>query len=138
MQQFTTPILVVDDTKFSNFLVSKTLQSAGFTQVTKASSALQALSILEKNRVSIVVVDWIMPTMDGLEFTQYIRTLDKSNYHYTYIILLTAKECNQSLYEAFSHGIDDFICKSDMKVELIPRILSALRLSALINQSIIF
>jgi sigma-B regulation protein RsbU (phosphoserine phosphatase) len=132
--QFRTPILVVDDTKFSNALVTKTLLNAGFVNIEKSSSAMEALNLLEKMIIPIVIVDWVMPTMNGLEFTQYIRQMDQHQQRYTYIILLTAKDSGQSLYEAFAAGVDDFVHKADMSLQLAPRIYAAFRTSHLFNE----
>eukprot|EP00747_Dinoflagellata_sp_TGD_P041730 gnl/TRDRNA2_/TRDRNA2_141645_c0_seq1.p1 gnl/TRDRNA2_/TRDRNA2_141645_c0~~gnl/TRDRNA2_/TRDRNA2_141645_c0_seq1.p1 ORF type:complete len:299 (-),score=37.50 gnl/TRDRNA2_/TRDRNA2_141645_c0_seq1:79-864(-) len=67
--------------------------------------------------------------MDGLELTDQVRQQDEQNNHYTYVILLTARESVEALSEAFDRGVDDFIYKSDMTKQLIPRIFAADRMA---------
>ena len=62
----------------------------------------------------MLLADWLMPEMDGLELTGRVRQLDEMAEHYTYIILLTGKEGENVLTEAFDRGVDDFISKTSM------------------------
>lgn len=122
-------ILVVDDAKFSSAMIGRALSQAGYQNVRFASSASEALDLLEKEPVSVLLADWLMPEMDGLELTARVRQLDESGDHYTYIILLTGKEGDNALAEAFDRGVDDFVSKSSMNEQLVPRVLAADRLS---------
>lgn len=128
------PIMIVDDAKFSGAVIGRTLKSAGFKDIRTASSAQQALTMLESRPVSVLIADWLMPEMDGLELAGKVREHDQANNHFTYVILLTAKEGNQALVEAFDSGVDDFINKSVMTQQLLPRIFAADRLSELHNK----
>jgi len=122
-------ILVVDDTKFSSTVIAKTLSKAGYRDIRIANDAKTAISMLEKRHASILIADWLMPEMDGLELTETIRQIDEQNNHFTYVILLTAKEGASALKEAFDRGIDDFIFKSEMSKQLLPRVYAADRLA---------
>ncbi len=126
-------ILVVDDAKFSSAIISKTLGKAGYRDVRIANNAPTALKMLEQRPVSVLVADWLMPQMDGLELTDKVRQLDESNNHFTYIILLTAKEGVEALSEAFDRGVDDFVYKSQMNKQLMPRVFAADRISDMQN-----
>jgi diguanylate cyclase (GGDEF)-like protein len=75
-----------------------------------------------------------MPEMDGLELTQKVRQLDEAANHFTYVILLTAKEGVEALSVAFEQGVDDFVNKSNMQDQLLPRLLSAERITHLQNR----
>jgi diguanylate cyclase (GGDEF)-like protein len=121
-------ILVVDDTKFSSAIVSKTLANAGYDDIRSAKSALEALELIKERPIDILLADWMMPEMDGLELTQNIRKLDEVSGLYTYTILLTAKDGNDNFARAFDAGVDDFINKASMKEQLVPRIMAATRL----------
>jgi PleD family two-component response regulator len=70
-----------------------------------------------------------MPEIDGLQLTAQVRQLDERNNHFTYVMLLTAKESGSALNEAFDKGIDDFIFKSEMTKQLLPRVYAADRMS---------
>ncbi|MDF3934353.1 response regulator [Pseudomonas citronellolis] len=121
-------ILVVDDAKFSSAMIGRALSQAGYQNVRFASSASEALQLLEQEPVSVLLADWLMPEMDGLELTARVRQLDESGDHYTYIILLTGKEGDNVLAEAFDRGVDDFVSKTAMSEQLVPRVLAADRL----------
>lgn len=123
------PILVVDDAKFSSMVVSRALHNAGYRDVRVVNNAPAALELMEQRQVSVLIADWLMPEMDGLELTGHVRQQDEQNNHYTYVILLTARESVEALSEAFDRGVDDFIYKSDMSKQLIPRIFAADRMA---------
>lgn len=121
-------ILVVDDAKFSSAIIGRALSQAGYQDVRFANSAAEALRQLEKRPASVLLADWLMPEMDGLELTGRVRQLDETAEHYTYVILLTGKEGENVLVEAFDRGVDDFISKSAMNEQLVPRVYAADRL----------
>ncbi|WP_193072377.1 diguanylate cyclase domain-containing protein [Pseudomonas sp. FME51] len=127
-------IMVVDDTKFSSAVIGHTLSQAGYTDIRFASSAMAALAMHEERAASVMVADWLMPEMDGLQLTTRIRQRDEQTDHYTYVMLLTAREGDNVLGEAFDRGVDDFISKSAMNEQLLPRIYAADRISQLINR----
>lgn len=131
------PILVVDDAKFSSTIIGKTLKLAGYRDIRFANSAATALKMMEQRAVSVLVADWLMPEMDGLQMAGRVRQLDEQLNHYTYIILLTAREGVEALAEAFDKGVDDFIYKSDMNKQLLPRIYAADRIVDMQNSLLI-
>lgn len=128
------PILVVDDAKFSGAVIGRTLKAAGYTDVRTANSAKQGLEMLEERQVSVLIADWLMPEIDGLELASRVRQLDEASHHFTYIILLTAKEGSKALIDAFDNGVDDFVNKSTMNQQLLPRIYAADRIAAMQNR----
>lgn len=123
------PILVVDDAKFSSTVVARALKNAGYRDVRTVNNALTALRAMESRAVGVLIADWLMPEMDGLDLTDRVRQRDEQTGHYTYVILLTGKESVSALTEAFDRGVDDFINKSDMSKQLLPRIFAADRLA---------
>ena len=121
-------ILVVDDAKFSSAMIGRALSHAGYQDLRFASSADEALALLEQKPANVILADWLMPEIDGLELTARIRQLDEMTDHYSYIILLTGKEGDNVLAEAFDRGVDDFISKAAMSEQLVPRVYAADRL----------
>lgn len=124
-------IIVVDDAKFTLEMLRRVLQSAGFHDIRTALSGAEALTMMRQRKANILVADWLMPEMDGLSLTQHVRQFDEEAGHYTYVILLTAREGLDSLAEAFSRGVDDFISKSPDSTQLLARITAAGRISQL-------
>lgn len=123
-------ILVVDDAKFSSVMIGRALSKAGYEDVRFANSASAALALIEERPASILLADWLMPEMDGLELTAQVRQQDEMSDHYTYIILLTGRDGQDVLSKAFDQGVDDFIGKSAMNDQLVPRVYAADRLCA--------
>ncbi len=127
-------ILVVDDAKFSSVMINRLIKGAGYLDVRHAHSASDALIKQEARPASILIADWLMPEMDGLALTQSIRQLDEASNHFTYVILLTAKEGGDALLYAFEQGVDDFLNKSLMNEQLLPRLWAAERTSSMYNR----
>lgn len=134
MQNTDVSILVVDDAKFSSVMINRVIAGAGYKDIRHANSASDALAKLEERPASIILADWLMPEMDGLELTQKVRQLDESTNHFTYVILLTAKEGVEALQHAFEQGVDDFLNKSVMSEQLLPRLWAAERTSTMNNR----
>ena len=121
-------ILVVDDAKFSSVMIGRALSKAGYEDVRFANSASAALALIEQRPTNVLLADWLMPEMDGLELTAQVRQQDEMSDHYTYIILLTGRDGQDVLSKAFDQGVDDFIGKSVMNEQLVPRVYAADRL----------
>jgi len=121
-------ILVVDDARFSAAVVNRTLATAGYTRIRHAHSAHDALGQMTEQPADLVVADWLMPGMDGLELTRRIRQNDEASNRYTYVLLLTAREGVDALQQAFDQGVDDFVSKSAMTEQLHHRVMAADRI----------
>ena len=128
------PILVVDDAKFSSAIIAKALRSGGFSNVRFTNNPLQALRSLEKRPAQILIADWLMPGMDGLELSRKVKKLDETNEHFTYVMLLTARDDFEALQEAFEQGVDDFLNKANLRAQLLPRVIAAQRIATRQNE----
>jgi len=126
-------ILIVDDLQFSRIVVKTALKKAGYDGVRMADSATEALAMLEQKPADVILADWMMPEMDGLELTQLIRQRDEEKGTYTAIILFTAHDGIEYLVKAFDHGVDDYLCKPPNPQELAARVNAAARIAALQN-----
>ena len=115
-------IIVVDDLQFSREVVKSALGKSGFIDIRTASSADEALYLLNQRRAHVVLADFWMPGMNGLEMTDLIRRWDEKNDRYTGIVLLTAEDTASSIVVAFDRGVDDFISKSANQFELAARV----------------
>jgi len=126
-------IVVVDDMKFSYEYIKRALGKEGYEDIRVAGSAPEALELLQQRPTDVLLADWVMPEMDGLALTDRIRQIDEENNHYTYVVLLTAKEDTDSLIEAFERGVDDFLTKPPDRKELAARIHAAGRIANMQN-----
>jgi len=126
-------IIIVDDMQFSRVVIQASLKKAGFSNIRVADSARLALNMMEELHADVVLADWVMPEMDGLELTDYIRQRDEELGLYTAVILFTAQEGIEPLVEAFDRGIDDYIKKPPNPQELAARVNAAARIAALQN-----
>lgn len=127
------PVLVVDDARFSRAIITRSLTEAGFRDVRYADSGGAALTMLEERPADIVISDWIMPAMDGLELTRRIRDVDEILDHYTYIMLLSGEEELGVVSQAFARGADDFVSKAALRTHLLPRVWAACRTAGFNN-----
>ena len=120
-------IIVVDDLQFSREVVKSALTKAGFGDIRTASSADEGMYLLNEKRAHVVLADFWMPGMNGLEMTDLIRRWDENNDRYTGIVLLTAEDTTSSIVVAFDRGVDDFVSKSANQFELAARVYGAAR-----------
>ena len=126
-------IIIVDDLQFSRIVVKTALKKAGYDGVRMADSATQALNMLNEEPADVVLADWMMPEMDGLELTDRIRQRDEEVGTYTAIILFTANEGIDLLVKAFEHGVDDYLRKPPNPHELAARVNAAARIAVMQN-----
>ncbi len=133
MSQQDLSIIIVDDLQFSRIVVKTALKKAGYDGVRMADSATEALTMLEQKPADVVLADWMMPEMDGLELTERIRQRDEERGTYTAIILFTAHDGVEYLVKAFEHGVDDYLSKPPNPQELAARVNAAARIASLQN-----
>lgn len=118
-------VVIVDDARTSRAFFQRALTPAGYADVRIAGSGPRALQMLAERPADVVLADWMMPEMDGLELTERIRARDEDEGRYTAIILSTAREGMETLVEAFRHGVDDFLRKPFDARELLARVFAA-------------
>lgn len=116
-------ILVVDDQPALVRLVRDNLESRQF-RVTHASDGAKALDIVENEKPDLVILDVMMPGMDGYEVCRRIREFSTVP-----IIMLTARNEQESLIQGFEAGADDYVTKPFHANELLARVEAVLRRS---------
>ncbi len=108
-------VLIAEDNAPSALYLRRTLESLGH-QVIVTLDGEQAWEVIQKERVPLLISDWMMPRMDGLELCRRIR--GRVGCDYTYIILLTLKHLREERLEGLRAGADDFITKPPHPDEL--------------------
>jgi response regulator RpfG family c-di-GMP phosphodiesterase len=101
-------ILLVDDDVTTLNLLEKSLSKWGY-HITTAENGIQAVELLQRNPVDMIVSDWLMPEMDGLELCEKVRSLNLD--HYIYIILISAQDTRTDVVRGLEGGVDDYITK---------------------------
>ena len=122
-------ILVVDDDKHTRMLLSAILKNANYT-VTAAADGREALKILSEEHIDLVVLDIMMPQMDGYEFTRLVRETDST----LPILMLTAKQLPADEKRGFLVGTDDYITKPIDEKKLLLRIKALLRREKIVSE----
>ena len=115
-------VLVVDDDKNTRLLMRALLEGEHYT-VTLAASGEEALSAMERTHVDLVVLDLMMPRMDGYEFTRELRAASND----LPILMVSARQLPEDRKKGFLAGIDDFMVKPVDEEELLLRIKALLR-----------
>jgi diguanylate cyclase (GGDEF)-like protein len=125
-------ILIADDSVVSRHLLEATLRKWGY-DVMVACDGAEALELLQREDApGLIILDWMMPGMTGVEVCRRIRQRDSEPY--TYILLLTSKNEKQDLIEGMDAGADDYITKPFDQNELQVRLRAGIRLVDLQSQ----
>ncbi len=121
-------VLVADDDGITRLLLSTALRKLGHV-VHEAETGAAAWEAWLEKRQPLVISDWMMPGMDGLEFCRKIR--EEQSAELTYVILLTARSGKENYLEAMEAGVDDFIVKPFEKEQFAAHIRVATRILGL-------
>jgi diguanylate cyclase (GGDEF)-like protein len=119
-------MLIVDHDRVSALILRKVLGQTGHA-ITTAPDGLAALEQLEREVFQVVITDWTMPNLDGLELCRRIRQ-GVDQVMYIYVIVLSARSCRDDRLAAYAAGADDFLAKPVDRGELIARIEVARRI----------
>jgi DNA-binding response OmpR family regulator len=121
-------VLIADDDSITRLLLGSVLSRLGHN-VDVAENGSKAWEYWRRRHQTLIISDWVMPDLDGLEFCRRIRASERSDL--TYIILLTARAGKNNYLEAMQAGVDDFISKPFDKEELAARVRVADRILSL-------
>ena len=122
-------LLVVDDDKNTRLFLTALLEEAGYT-VTAASNGEEALEKMDRAHIDLVVLDIMMPKMDGYQFTQELRSANAE----LPILMVSAKQLPEDRKKGYRLGINDFMSKPVDEEELILRIKNLLRMSRIVSE----
>ncbi len=118
-------ILIAEDDFIARSLLQNMLETLGHT-VFVAEDGEAAWALFQKEIPPLLITDWVMPGMNGLELIQKIRSTSGSEY--VFIILLTSKDSKANIIEGLESGADDYLSKPFDQAELIARIKSGVRI----------
>jgi two-component system cell cycle response regulator len=124
-------VLVADDSAVYRKLVEQSLSQEDCT-VLFASRGQEALEVFERDHPHLVITDWMMPELTGIEFCRRIRANGESPY--TYIIIVTSQAQKDMVVQGLSSGADDYLTKPFEREELLARVRVGRRLIDLHRQ----
>lgn len=115
-------VLIVDDDPKLLKMLQRTLIYENLDVLT-ATNGLEALPIVDDVHPDLIIVDWMMPKMDGLSFIQRLRDDDNE----TMVLMLTARDAIENRVEGLEGGADDYLVKPFAPAELVARVHAMLR-----------
>ncbi|MFK5894017.1 MAG: response regulator [Pseudomonadota bacterium] len=102
-------ILIVDALVAMRRLIETTLQAVGYKHFFTAENGVDALSICRDNAIDLIITNWEMPKMDGLELLKNIRVMDKTQN--IPLLMITTETDEEKVHQAINSGVNDFIVK---------------------------
>jgi putative two-component system response regulator len=121
-------VLIVDDDPVTVEIVGEDLRHFGY-DVTTAASGTEAFDLIRTGRYRLVVSDWQMPGLSGLELCREIRK--RTSYGYVYFVLLTSNTGIENIVRGLEAGADDFLTKPFQPLELLMRLRTGERILGL-------
>ena len=121
-------ILIVDDDKHTRQLLRAILENEHYT-VSTAADGEKALEIMDSEHIDLVVLDIMMPNMDGYEFTKALREVENN----LPILMVSAKQLPEDKKKGFLVGTDDYMTKPIDEEEMLLRIKALLRRAKIVN-----
>ena len=118
-------VLIAEDDGVSRLVLRKALEELGYA-VHAVKDGEEAWKAFQKQDFPLVISDWIMPGIDGIELCQLIRS--RCDKRYTYFMLLTARDSKEDRFHAIESGADDFLSKPLDRAELASRLSVARRI----------
>ena len=118
-------IFIVDDSPTASLLLQRNLEELGH-EVGHAQNGREAWDQLQKNPERLVITDWMMPEMNGVELCRKIRSVASTSY--TYVIMITVKDLRKDRFEGLEAGADDFLTKPIDAIELATALNTARRI----------
>ena len=122
----TKSVLVVDDSAFIRNLIIAALKTINITQIKEVSDGRQAYAALQKRRFDLIICDWHMPEMEGIELLKKVRSEERLKN--TPFIMLTSDVTTESVKEAITAGVNEYLTKpfrNDALVEKVLRLFDA-------------
>lgn len=109
MTELPTNILIVDDSMFMRHIIRKHLNKMGYENVSEATDGISALSIMRRQTIDVVISDWCMPGMHGIDFLKAVRA--DQHLHATPFIMVTAEAQPHLVQEALAAHVSAYITK---------------------------
>jgi two-component system chemotaxis response regulator CheY len=115
-------ILVVDDSRIIRNVLKNILAEKGIKEdaIIEAADGAEALNILMNNKIDLILLDWNMPKLNGLELLKVARNMP--NYKNTPIVMVTSEAAKYNVMEAIKAGVTDYVIKPVSAKNILPKI----------------
>jgi two-component system, chemotaxis family, chemotaxis protein CheY len=107
-------VLVVDDSGVIRSIIVRALRAMGVRKIVEAADGEEAWSLFQENEYGLVITDWHMPIMSGLDLTVRIRTQDLE----IPIVMVTIVDTKERIVKALEAGVSDYLCKPFQRADL--------------------
>ena len=124
-------ILIVDDDVNARMILNKILVKDGY-EVKEAANGKEALEMVKDFMPDVMIIDWMMPELDGEELAKLVKS--DPTLRFTYIIILTSKGDTKDRVRGLQAGADDYISKPAPHQEVLARVESGMRMRALYKE----
>ena len=124
-------ILIAEDNRVSRLLIQKALSSRGHEVIVTGDGEQAWEHLTHEQPPRLVILDWMMPKLDGIQLCRRIR--HEHDGSYTYVIILTARDEKEDVIAGLDAGADDYLTKPFEPNELLARVRSGQRILALEN-----
>ncbi len=111
-------VLVVDDSGVIRCVIARVLKDLGIRRILEANDGSEAWDLLRDNEVGLVITDWHMPRIDGLELTKKIR----AEYPELPIVMVSIVDTREMIIEIIKAGVNEYVCKPFTRDELSEKI----------------
>ena len=115
-------VLVVDDSATMRRIVLRTLSDMGYKDCVEAENGQAALDVVEKGGIELIITDWNMPVMSGLEFVTEVREKNAG----IPILMVTTNASNQDVLQALKAGVSNYVVKPFTPETLKEKVLSVI------------
>jgi len=119
-------VLVADDSRLTRAMLQDVLERSGH-EVFACEDGRQAWEAISNDRYRLILLDWLMPKMSGLEICEKMKIRAQNSSDWVYVIMLTSKDKSEDIHAAFSAGASDYVTKPFQTEEIVARIAVGVR-----------
>src|SRR2546421_1483034 len=126
-------VLIAEDDAMMRLMLQRAVEHQGHSCLV-AQDGLEAWQLFQAHRVDVVISDWLMPFLDGVELCRRVRKQMDGASSYTYFIFLTVLDDKEHMLAAMQEGADDYLAKPLDRIDLHARLQAAARVTTLYRQ----
>lgn len=118
--------LIIDDNSYMRSIIKTLLKGFSVRRILEAADAVEGFEEFQKTHIDIIIIDYVLDTLDGIEFVQLVRNAKDSPNSHVPMIMLTAHSERSQVERARDAGVTEFLCKPICASDLYARIISVI------------